>query len=200
LCVVCGIPFQTSGGGDHRCGRCLQHPPHYRRARACAVYETNASTTGPLPALIQRYKYNREVSLAAALGRLLWEQTPLPLQDYDLIVPVPLHTQRLRWRGFNQALLLARRLAGSADVAVEPFALRRTRPTRPQVELDESERKHNVRHAFGVTQPARLRRRRILLIDDVMTTGATVDECARELLDAGVHAVDVLVLARAVPS
>ncbi|MBI3785882.1 MAG: ComF family protein [Deltaproteobacteria bacterium] len=113
-------------------------------------------------------------------------------------MPVPLHDDRLRWRGFNQALLLARRVAGATQVSVAPFLLERTRPTQPQVELDETQRRNNVKNAFRAARPELIRNRQFLLVDDVMTTGATADECARTLRTAGARCVDVLALARVV--
>jgi ComF family protein len=145
---------------------------------------------------LQRYKYNRDVSLAPVLGALLYQRTPLAASTYDVIIPVPLHISRLRWRGFNQAHLLAQRFAD--DCPIDPYSLRRVRPTRPQVDLNESERRRNVAGAFQVTRPQHVDGRRILLVDDVYTTGATVDECSHALVRAGAHSVDVLVLARAV--
>jgi len=117
---------------------------------------------------------------------------------HDLLVPVPLHLRRLRWRGFNQALLLTRPLAQRCGARLDPFVLARTRPTSPQVGLDEAARRRNIAGAFAVRDPAVVRRRSVLLIDDVYTTGATVEECARVLRRAGASRVDVLVLARAV--
>jgi len=113
-----------------------------------------------------------------------------------VIIPVPLHISRLRWRGFNQAHLLARHLPGQG--VIDPYSSTRIRPTRPQVDLRESERRRNVAGAFRVTRPERIDGQRILLVDDVLTTGATVDECAGALRRAGARSVDVLVLARAV--
>lgn len=150
----------------------------------------------PLKAVLQRYKYNRDVSLAPVLGALLRQRAPLSPSAYDVIIPVPLHISRLRWRGFNQAQLLAQHVADGS--AIDPYSLTRVRPTRPQVDLHESERRRNVAGAFRVTRPQRIDGQRILLIDDVYTTGATVDECSYALLRAGARSVDVLVLARAV--
>jgi ComF family protein len=201
LCICCGAPFQTRGGADHRCGRCVAHPPRFGRARACAIYDARdrddaGAGSDPLKALLQRYKYHRDVGLAPLLGALLARRAPLSPVEYDAIVPVPLHISRLRWRGFNQAQLLARGFAGGR--AIDPYALARVRPTRPQVDLHESERRHNVAGAFQVVRPERVAGRRILLVDDVYTTGATVDECSHVLRRAGARSVDVLVLARAV--
>lgn len=198
LCLICGVPFLTGGDIDHPCARCLQHPPRFGRARACTVYDAAAASDQPLKSVLQQYKYNRDVWLARPLGALLVERSPLAAGTYDVMMPVPLHVQRLRWRGFNQAHFLARPLARAAGVALDPYSLQRVRPTRPQVELDEKERRRNVAGAFRVTRPQQIEGRRILLVDDVYTTGATVDECSRVLLRAGAKGVDVLVLARAV--
>jgi len=198
LCVLCGAPFGTVEDIEHRCSRCLADVPSYGRARACAAYATADRADHPLKAVLQRYKYTPDVTLARPLGRLLTERCPLAVQDYSVVIPVPLHVSRLRSRGFNQSQLLARLLARQAGVRMDPFSLERVRPTRPQVELDHAERQRNVRHAFKVCRPERIRNQRILLVDDVFTTGATADECSRELRRAGAVAVDVLTLARAV--
>lgn len=198
LCPACGIPFHTRAGADHLCGCCLADAPAFGRARAATIYDASEPADHPLKSVIQRYKYNRDVSLVAPLSRLLRRHCPLDLLRYDVIVPVPLHLSRLRWRGFNQALLLARRIARGQGVEVNPFLLERTRATQPQVELDEAERRRNVARAFHVADAAGVRGRRMLLVDDVYTTGSTVNECSRALLRAGAGGVDVLVLARAV--
>ncbi len=198
LCTVCGAPFATSGGTDHVCGRCLRRPPAFGRARACAIYDAADNVAHPLKSVLQRYKYGRDVTLARPLARLLQDRAPLSVGDYDLVVPVPLHIGRLRWRGFNQSQFLVRALARRAGVRVDALSLQRTRATHPQVQLSDRERQHNVRHAFRVMRPQRMRGRQILLFDDVYTTGATVNECSRALLRAGATRVDVLVLARAV--
>ncbi len=197
-CPTCGVPFQTAGGADHPCGRCLVRAPHFGRARACTIYDAAGTADDPLKSVLQRYKYNPDVSLARPLRVLLMERSPLAVDTYDVVMPVPLHPQRLRWRGFNQAQLLARPLARAAGVALDCFSLQRVRPTRPQVELDETERRRNVARAFQVVRPQRVDGKRVLLVDDVLTTGATVEECSRVLRRAGAAAVDVLVLARAV--
>jgi len=147
---------------------------------------------------VQRFKYGPDVTLAPTLGDFLADNGPV-MDAYALLVPVPLHPSRLRWRGFNQALLLARPLARRGRVRLAPFALARTRPTAPQVGLNDKERQENIAGAFTVRDPVLVRGRSILLIDDVYTTGATVNECARVLRGAGARRVDVLVLARAAP-
>ena len=162
------------------------------------MYDAADTGNHPLKSVIQRYKYNRDVWLARPLAALLVERAPFVVGVYDVVMPVPLHVERLRWRGFNQAQFLAQPLARAAGVALDPHSLQRVRPTRPQVDLDEKERRHNVLGAFRVTRPQRIAGRSILLVDDVYTTGATVNECSRALLQAGAKRVDVLVLARAV--
>jgi ComF family protein len=200
LCTCCGEPFSSREGPDHFCEQCLRRARHFRRARALAVYD------GCLAALIQSFKYRGKVQLARPLGALLlgafgfyWGSAGV-----DLIVPVPLHRSRLRRRGFNQALLLIDRWpsmarAGAASLgstAIEPRVLRRLRPTPPQTGLQRRERRHNLRGVFGLKDANRVKGRRVLLVDDVLTTGATADECARVLVQAGARWVDVLTLAR----
>jgi ComF family protein len=193
LCPVCGDCYPGSGP-DHRCGRCLTRAPHYDRARACALY--NSERKSPLIDALHRFKYGRDVTLAPILGGYLADQCPLPI-DHDLLIPVPLDLQRLRWRGFNQAVSLARVLARRHGRRLDPMALQRCRVTPPQVGLGEDDRRRNMVGAFAVRHPAAVRDRAILLVDDVMTTGATVEECAKTLRRAGARRVDVVVLARA---
>lgn len=195
LCPVCGIGFRGSGL-DHPCSRCLRRRPRFRRARACALYGGSEGREDALTAVLHRYKYGRDVSLAATLARVLVERCPLR-SEYDVVVPVPLHLSRLRWRGFNQSLLLARPLARRWGIPTAPRALMRTRATPPQVGLTDAARRKNTAGAFAVREPAAVRGRHILLVDDVLTTGATANECARSLRRAGAAQVDVLVLARA---
>jgi len=112
------------------------------------------------------------------------------------VIAVPLHWRRLWWRGFNQAALLAAEIAGRLELALDTSALVRVRWTAPQTARDHDERRRNVRRAFAVRHAPRVAGRRILLVDDVMTTGATADECARTLIGAGARRVDVFTLAR----
>jgi len=113
-----------------------------------------------------------------------------------VVIPVPLHWRRLWWRGFNQAALLAGEVARRLDLPLDTTAMSRMRFTMPQTSRHHDERIKNVRRAFAVANPERVRNRRVLIVDDVMTTGATVDECARVLLAAGAACVDVFTLAR----
>jgi ComF family protein len=120
--------------------------------------------------------------------------------EYDLVIPVPLDSPRLRWRGFNHACLLAAPVATRLGASLALRPLRRIRVTRPQASLPEAARRSNVRGAFAVTRPLEVTGRRVLLVDDVYTTGATVGECAAALRGAGTACVDVLTLARTVRS
>lgn len=191
LCSVCGIPF-TGTGNDHQCGACLLHPPHFDTARAHVLYE------GPVRDLIHSFKYDRRTHLRyplalltlEGLGDFLAEQSP------QLIVPVPLHRFRLRQRGFNQAVLLGNTLSRHLSLPLLPDALARTRHTEPQIKLAATERRSNVKGAFAVKKPDRIAGKRILLLDDIMTTGSTLDECAKELKNAGAEAVIAVTIAR----
>lgn len=197
LCVCCGLPFATAVGPDHLCSRCQARPPAFRQARSWALYHGGA-TPHPLSHAIQNFKYHRDLNVGKALASLGVLHFPLKSQVYDLIVPVPLHSHRLRWRGFNQSLILARALGSARHTTVDPFLLERTRPTVPQTELNAGERRANVRGAFAVIAPERLAEKCVLLVDDVYTSGATVEECAKVLCRAGAKVVDVFTLARAV--
>ncbi len=115
-----------------------------------------------------------------------------------MIVPVPLHLERLRWRGFNQSLLLARAIGQARHTPVDPFLLERIRSTTPQTQLKGKERRTNVRGAFHVSDAEKLTGKTVLLIDDVYTSGATTEECARTLRRSGAATVDVFTLARAI--
>jgi ComF family protein len=163
-------------------------------ARASGVYD------GTLMEAIHLFKYGKKTRLARPLGMLLQETFSRfwDNQWIDLIVPVPLHIERLRKRGFNQALLLFSKWATTEDIPYDPRVLKRPKKTVPQTNLSRKERKKNVRGAFEICSPVAIKGKRIVLVDDVYTTGFTVNECARTLMNAGAAVVDVLTLARAV--
>jgi ComF family protein len=139
---------------------------------------------------IRLFKYHGKVALADALGDLMWAALRQP-PDVDLIMPVPLHPSRLREREFNQSLLLADRLNRRLRLPLSHTNLVRLRRTEPQTELSRAERLKNLRKAFAVLRPGEVADKRVLLVDDVMTTGTTVNECAKALRKAG--AADVYV-------
>jgi ComF family protein len=191
LCPVCGIPF-IGTGDDHRCGQCLTQPPRFDTARAAFLYE------GAMRDLIHSFKYDRRSHLRRPLTLLVLEELCAFLQDAEpqIIVPVPLHRSRLRQRGFNQAVLLGTLLARRLSLPMLPDALVRTRRTEPQIELSAAERRSNVKGAFSVKRSGDIAGKRVLLLDDVMTTGSTMNECAGELKKSGVNRVIAVTIAR----
>lgn len=196
LCAQCGQPLAASPEGiasaTHRCGACLLNPPAYARARAVGHY------TGVLRRLIHALKYQRIYGLAQPLGGLLGDQfsTHWPAAWPQALIPVPLHRSKLRVREFDQALALARCLSARIGIPVWADVLLRQRPTPSQVGLNVTERRQNIRGAFAVRHPQLCRGQSLLLIDDVYTTGATVQECARLLRQAGAAHVGVYTVAR----
>lgn len=193
LCPVCGIPHGTEGGIDHPCGSCILTPPPFDGARGALLYD------GPIQELIHRHKYGLRAHLRRPLALLAVRHLTPFVQSAapHVIVPVPLHRTRLRERGFNQAVLMGAVLAREWRLPLLRDTLRRVRPTVAQVTLSAQERRANVRGAFAVADPARVAGRRVLLVDDVSTTGSTVTECARVLKEAGATAVFVATVALA---
>lgn len=187
-CPRCGQPFPR-GSTSHLCSDCLRQRLSFDWGRAVAMYQ------GVLAEAIQRFKYQGEVNLAGPLG-WFWNKVNLEGLTFEAIIPVPLHPSRLRERGFNQSLLLGKTLGKIHHKMVLAGALRRIRNTIPQVQLDHSEREKNVRGAFAVRNQEEIMDKRVLLVDDVFTTGATVNECARVLKKAGAKEISVLTLAR----
>ena len=187
-CSRCGKPF-PKGATAHLCSDCLQEKHAFDQGRAAVFYE------GLMAEAIQRFKYRGDIKLTAPLSRL-WEKMDLEDLSFEAIIPVPLHPARLRKRGFNQALLLGKILGRTTNKRVIPRALRRIRNTIPQVQLGHSERERNVRGAFAVSRQQEIKDKNLLLVDDVFTTGATVNECARVLKKSGARQVSVLTLAR----
>ena len=195
LCDSCGFPFEYDPGPrDTVCGACHAHPPHFDRARSVLVYDENSRK------LVLDFKHGDCTWPAPAFGRWLARAGGEMIGEADLAVPVPLHRSRLYARRYNQASLLALALGRETGLAVEPELLARHRPTPPQGRMSASARRRNVRGAFRLRAGFEdvVRGKRILLIDDVLTTGATAGECARSLKRGGAAAVDVLTLARVV--
>jgi ComF family protein len=194
FCERLGIPFVYDPGPGILSMQAIADPPAYQRARAAVRYDEVART------LVHAFKYGDRLDLAPTMGRWMARAGRELLADADLIVPVPLHRRRLWARRFNQSTALAMVIGGIAGLPVSHAALRRSRATPQQVGLSRSERALNVQGVFKVPAEgkAEVARRRILLVDDVLTSGATVDACARALLRAGARNVDVLVFARVV--
>ncbi|MFH2124295.1 MAG: ComF family protein [Pseudomonadota bacterium] len=194
LCSCCGREFPDSSGRDHLCGLCLQQLPVYGRAQGVVRYED------PVSHLLHRLKYTADTSTLPALAKVIESFVHDLAQEFqpenDRIVPVPLFPARLKKRGLNQSLLLARIFFPQAGAALLVDAMVRTRDTPPQTTLDGDARRKNLKAAFAVRNPSAVQGRRIFLVDDVLTTGTTVSECARVLLAAGAVEVYVVTLAR----
>ena len=191
-CACCGHPFDYAQGKDALCGNCIRERPHYSRARSAFRYDEHSR------ALVTKLKYADQLHLSAVYGKWLANCGQELIGSSDIIVPVPLHYWRFIGRRYNQSALLAYALKKHCGLPVLPDALRRTRATKPQPGLTRKQRKANVKNAFVVAPRLRplIQHKTILLIDDVMTTSATISECAKTLLDAGAVGVNVLTLAR----
>jgi ComF family protein len=201
FCSRCGRPFDAPLGVDHPCGSCLQESGTFDRARSVAVYQ------GAFKDLICAFKYLYRVELAVPLSRLLWQTLDMhwDLQQIDCIVPVPLHNRRLKVRGFNQTELMIRSWSAASPAEgrrrqppIWSDNLVRCRCTPPQTGLNRRQRAANMIDAFRLVDSAAVRGCRVLLVDDVLTTGATIDACCRVLRSAKAASVEVLTLARAI--
>jgi ComF family protein len=196
-CSRCDQPFASAAAVSwtpaHRCQSCLERPPVYDRAWTLYPY------IPPLQDAICALKYRSLFSLANPLATLMIRALPEQL-DTDVIAPVPLHSSRLRTREFNQSMLIADRVARYLGQPVSVTDLIRTTATDPQTSLTRQQRLRNLRHAFAVRHPEPFAGRRVLLIDDVFTTGTTLNECAKALRSAGAVSVCALTLARTIDS
>ena len=195
LCACCGLPFDYDLGPDAICGACSREPPPLDRIRAVMAYGDTSRR------LIGGFKYRDRTEGGPAFASWMLRAGEEVLADAELIHPVPLHWTRLFTRRYNQSALLAQGLGRAAGRPVAMTLLRRTRRTPPQVRLSAAARQRNVTGAFAVKpgRRAALEGQRVLLVDDVLTTGATLSACAKALRRAGAAGVDALVLARVVP-
>lgn len=194
FCERLGIPFVYDPGPGILSMQAIADPPAYQRARAAVRYDDVARS------LVHAFKYGDRLDLAPTIGRWMARAGHELLAEADMIVPVPLHWRRVWARRFNQSAALAKVVGGISGVPVHPAVLKRTKATPQQVGLSRSQRALNVQGVFKAPPDGRaaVARRRILLMDDVLTSGATADACARVLLRAGARSVDVLVFARVV--
>jgi len=194
FCDRCGLPFDGDITNPFECTNCREMELHFCSARSAV------SAKGVVLDAIHRYKYHRALWFEPFLADLLIRQAAPELQRerWDLIVPVPLHSAKLRHREFNQAERLARRLGRAVNLPVNARLLKRTLPTRTQTQLTRQERAANVRHAFALRHGRRLNGERVVLVDDVFTTGATTSACAKLLRTAGASEVCVWTVARGV--
>jgi ComF family protein len=183
-CVFCALPLSAAAPA---CAACLKKEPPFRRTLAPMQYQV------PISTLVPRFKFHQDLAAGHLLAELFCRNMP-NFERPDALVPVPLHLSRLRKRGFDQALELAKMIAKRKSIPLRTDLLFRSRNTAAQSYLDASQRRKNLRNAFVASKQAMPAH--IALIDDVMTTGATVKECATILLKAGVKRVDIWVMAR----
>jgi ComF family protein len=201
ICSTCGVVFESREGEDHDCGECLNAPKRFRIARSAGVYDK------VLMDAIHCLKYKEKIQLARPLGMFLfmafcryWNKGSI-----NLIVPIPLHNRKFRSRGFNTSFLFVKEWAfftkalngALPAIPIVEDILVRERWTEPQTGLGRKERLQNIKNAFDVSDSSIVKGEKILLVDDVYTTGATANECAKVLMKAGAACVDVLTLARA---
>ncbi len=187
-CPRCGLPLETQT--ENECGACVAQPPAFTRTLAPFRYED------PVRHLVLALKFNRKLYVARVLGELMAQHYAQQEARPDIIMPVPLHSGRLRARGFNQALELARPVAAHLRIPIDVHTCMRIRGTAAQSDLPADQRVKNIKGAFEMREA--LRARRVAIVDDVMTTGATVDELSRTLIAGGVEDVQVWVCARAI--
>ncbi len=189
ICTRCGLELPGLKEAD-LCGRCLLSPPPFERARFGLGYDT------PLSRLLIQLKYSRRLHVRPPLVHFLVQafETWYAAEEFDVVIPIPVTRQRLAQRGFNQALMLARGVGRATGLKIAWRALRKTRNTLPQVGLTREERAGNLKDSFAISARPLVRAQRILLVDDVLTTGATIREASRTLMSNDAARVDVLVL------
>ncbi len=189
-CGVCGLPLDQTVTEDLICGACVADRPVYGRARAVFIYNEHSRP------LVLKLKHGDRTDMAVHLAKWLCRAGAEILAGADLLAPVPLHRWRLLMRAYNQSALLARAVGGLAAIPVAADTLVRIKRTPPQGGLSRRERQRNVAKAFAVRESRDIVNKRIVLVDDVLTSGATANACALALIQAGAKAVDVLALAR----
>ncbi len=194
-CAVMGTPFTHDMGDGFLCAEAIANPPPFERARAAVVY------SGVARRMVQGLKYADRTDLAPWMARWMMRAGAELIAEADVILPVPLHWRRFLSRRFNQSAELGRAIAGLAQLSFEPMAIQRVKMTRQQVGLALAARQDNVRAAFVVPPEKEIliRGRRVLVVDDVYTTGATVSSVTNALKKGGAAAVDVLTFARVMP-
>ncbi|MCI5150603.1 MAG: ComF family protein [Candidatus Electrothrix sp. MAN1_4] len=197
FCTCCGTPLPLGdkvgdpGSGNHLCLSCLDNPLLLSKVRSSFVYQE------PISTLVRQLKFNGNLNGLASIAALTKKNNAFcDLDEPDLILPVPLHVQRLRKRGFNQSLLLAKACFPHWHKKIRFDLIRRHRATIPQTRLDGKGRRNNLHKAFCVEHPFAVQEKRILLVDDVFTTGSTLHECTKVLLAAGAGEVEAFTVAR----
>ena len=194
VCPCCGMPFRSNvtllKSPNFLCGSCREKAPHFKKAIAVGVYE------GTLSEAIHILKYQKKQAMAKHLNAMITDVLFQGFADSDIVIPVPLHKKRLNERGFNQSLLISHHISKRFSIPLCMEGLQRTRWTRPQIELTRDERLKNVKGAFAAGAGFKPEGKKIILVDDVYTTGATVNECAKVLKKGGAKEVVVFTIAR----
>jgi ComF family protein len=190
VCRICGLELCSGGDGSHLCGDCLKNPPPFSLARSVVWYDEVVRE------LVLRLKFRADTSVVPGLTQLIAGYDTTDFHPADWIVPVPLHRLRLRERGLNQALLLARLFFPAHRKRLRSDLLVRTMNSLPQTRLSGAARRKNLRGGFQITRPGELSGAVVCLVDDVFTTGTTAAECSRAMLLSGAKEVRVLTLAR----
>lgn len=194
FCGCCGLPFEGDITVAFECSNCRDQQLHFRSARAAVEF------TGLVKEVIHRYKYSHATWFEPFLAQMLRERAAPSLAEerWDFIVPIPLHWRKWRERSFNQSERLARQLGKATGIPVRPKLLKRILPTRTQTRLTRAERTENVKRAFAYRSHEKLEGARVVLLDDVLTTGATASACAKLLMQNGAAVVDVWTVARGI--
>jgi ComF family protein len=201
VCIMCGMMFVSREGGDHLCGKCQKNPKHFATARAAVVYDNLMMNA------ILQLKYHGRIKLAKPLGSILLFAFLhyFSGQDLDIIIPVPLYPGKLKQRGFNQVFLMIqdweKQLPENGyrfPFSIHKKILQKNKNTKAQTGLNKDQRVKNIKNSFHIENQSDISGKNVLLVDDVYTTGSTVNECARMLKKGGARRVDVLTLARTI--
>lgn len=197
ICKSCGIPFNYFNESSlipvHKCGRCIKDEVNFSICRSIAHFD------GTIRELLHGFKYKKKLGLGKFFSKLITGHFPKDLKGFDLIMPVPLHIRKLREREYNQSAVFVNYLSGELNCEKNLFSLVKSRETDPQINFKNSAmRKRNVLKSISVRNTKKVKKRSILLVDDVYTSGSTLNECAKVLLEAGAGKVQALTLLRAV--
>jgi ComF family protein len=197
ICICCGIPFNLFNKSPHitghKCASCIRETINFDKCRSIARFD------GTLRELLHRFKYKKKLGIGKLFVKLILDNFPKDLNGFDLIMPVPLHIHKLREREYNQSAVLVNNVSKSLNCEKDIFSLVKSNETEPQINFKNSTmRKRNILKSFSVTDVKKVEKRSILLIDDVYTSGSTINECAKVLLKAGADKVQALTLLRAV--
>ncbi len=197
ICVCCGVPYksfdETTAHPEHKCASCISETTDFKVCRSIARFD------GTIRDLLHSFKYKKKLGIGKIFTRLIKDNFPKDLTSFNLIMPVPLHIKKLREREYNQSAVLVNGLSRELDCEKDLFSLIKSFETEPQVNFKDSRmRKKNVLKSFSVRDVKNIKKRSILLVDDVYTSGSTINECAKVLLGSGAGEVQALTLLRAV--